>query len=225
MLARPLFDEDVLLSEANPTTFEGNLLLEEEAQISSAVDKRRREYVAGRTLARGLFCSLGCPEAPLVNDKDRAPIWPQGVVASISHTGGYCGVVAARASEYDALGLDVEQASPLEERLLRAIIRDDERAWLDTLDVSKRLHVAKWIFSAKEAAYKAQYTLSREFLGFSAMSVRIDERSGTFTATFMRDAGVVFREGHELTGRIIVANGFVACGVSIRGSGATAGGA
>ena len=113
MLARALFDDDVRLSEADPASYEGALFPEEEAQITGAIEKRRREFTTGRGLARGLLPAFGIEGAVLVNGEDRAPIWPDGVVASISHTFGYCGVVVASSRDYRALGLDVEQAAPL----------------------------------------------------------------------------------------------------------------
>jgi 4'-phosphopantetheinyl transferase EntD len=222
MLARKLFEQDVLLAEADPASFEGVLFPSEEAQITAAVEKRRREFVTGRSLARRLLPMLGIEDAVIVNGADRAPLWPTGAVGSISHTRGYCGVVIASSNVYAALGLDVEQADPLRAPLVRSITRAEERVYLDGLPEVSRFVVAKAIFSAKEAAYKAQYVLSQTFLGFSAMRIEFDDvlvggaDPAPFRAIFMEDAGEVFRVGDVLRGSVRIDEGLVCCGVSIR---------
>lgn len=219
VLARPLFDEDIGLAEADPASYEGILHPAEAAQVERAVEKRRREFVTGRGLARGLLAAHGVAPAPLLNDPDRAPLWPSEVVGSISHTHGYCGVVVASRSAYAGLGLDVEQGEPLKRDLVRSITRDEERELLARLPEERALLHAKAIFSAKEAAYKAQYALSRTFLGFSAMRIELDLEAGTFRAVFAQPAGSVFLPGDVLDGRIRMERGLVACGVVIRAGG------
>lgn len=219
MLARPLFDPDVDLAEADPASFEGSLHPDEAAQVEKAVDKRKREFVTGRSLARELLAARGVLAAPLLNDADRAPMWPSPVVGSISHTHGYCGVVVADRAVYAGLGLDVEQGEPLKPELVRSITREEEREALARLPEARALLHAKAIFSAKEAAYKAQYALSRTFLGFSAMRVDLDLEGGSFRAVFAQPAGNVFVPGDVLEGRIRLERGLVACGVVIRAGG------
>ena len=60
--------------------------------------------------------------------------------------------------------------------------------------------VAKRIFGAKEAAYKAQYPTSEEFLPFSAMWVSVGRTQRTFEATFRQSAGP-WAAGDVLAGR------------------------
>lgn len=219
MLARPLFDEDVALAEADPASYETVLHAEEAAQVERAVEKRKREFATGRGLARRLLSAHGVESAPLLNDPDRAPIWPERVVGSISHTHGYCGVVVAPRTLYAGLGLDVEQGEPLKRDLVRSITREEEREALARLPEERALLHAKAIFSAKEAAYKAQYALSRTFLGFSAMRIELDLEAGSFRAVFAVPAGSVFLPGDVLDGRIRMDRGLVACGVAIAAGG------
>ena len=59
----------------------------EAASIVDAVPKRRREFATARALAReGLERFFGLHDFNLLNDKDRAPIWPQGIAGSLSHS-------------------------------------------------------------------------------------------------------------------------------------------
>ena len=60
----------------------------------------------------------GLAASPL---RDRAPVWPEGVVASLSHTAGLCLAVAARARDWRGLGVDLERALPLDPGLVPTI--------------------------------------------------------------------------------------------------------
>lgn len=185
---------------------------EERAQTDSFVAVRLAEYRAGRHCARACMRRLGVAEGPVLRAPDRAPIWPAGVVGSISHTRrdevGWCGAAVARSDAVRALGIDGEAADDLDEQLWRLVLAPAEVTWLRTLPESERGRWAKLIFSAKEAAYKCQYTLTRTFLGFEAFVVRFDPERGTFAATFQQDVGE-FRRGQVLHGGFIVAERLV----------------
>jgi 4'-phosphopantetheinyl transferase EntD len=81
-----LLDARVLSAEGCPTKLgqTATLLPEEERAIARAVASRRAQYAATRALARGLLRDLGWPDAALLNRRDRSPIWPSGVVGSIT---------------------------------------------------------------------------------------------------------------------------------------------
>lgn len=113
----------------------------------------------------------------------------------------------------------MEQGEPLKPDLVRSVTREEEREALARLPEERALLHAKAIFSAKEAAYKAQYALSRTFLGFSAMRIELDLAAGGFRAVFVLPAGDVFRPGDVLEGRILFERGLVACGVAIPAGG------
>lgn len=178
---------------------------EEAALMKRAVEKRRKEFCAGRVLARDALESLGFASAPLLRGEDRAPIWPRGAVGSITHTRGHCAAVVARAGRIRALGVDVEQAASLKPAVFDAITTERERRELEGDDA---LRLGKVIFSAKECAYKAQYALTQKYLPFSAMSVAIDA-GGTWRATFNVSAGD-FRPGDIIDGRFAYVGAFVA---------------
>ena len=60
------------------------LFPEEEALLTRAVAKRRREFTAVRSCARRAMEKLGVPAAPVVPGERGAPVWPDGVVNMIS---------------------------------------------------------------------------------------------------------------------------------------------
>lgn len=199
-----------------------SLLPEEAALMGRAVDKRRREFVAGRTLAKAAMRGLGAPDAaalPLVNGEDRAPRWPDGLVGSITHTRGWAAAAVARSEHLTAVGLDVEDGSPLKDKLWRQICSPEDHAHLASFDEPLRGVLAKVVFSAKEAAYKAQYTLTQQYLGFMAMQIELVPepdaagRTGGFVAHFRQPSGERFAIGDTLRGRFVVTAEHVATAV------------
>ena len=66
--------------------------------VKKAVEKRRREFSAGRTCARQALRELGCADAPIVHNQNGAPLWPPGIVGSITHSNTYAAAVAADSS-------------------------------------------------------------------------------------------------------------------------------
>jgi hypothetical protein len=65
------------------------LFPEKEAVISRAVDKRRREFQTVRHCARRALRELGVPPAAVLPGERREPVWPPGVVGSLTHCTGY----------------------------------------------------------------------------------------------------------------------------------------
>lgn len=173
---------------------------EEQALVAKAVPKRIREFVAGRTLARRMLGEAGIAAQPLLRTEHGAVPWPDGVQASISHCGPWVGVAMTTDPGISGLGLDIEEAKPLEEKYWHVILTDDDMRHLESWPAGDRQTVAKRIFGAKEAAYKAQYPTSQQFLPFSAMWIGIGADLSSFEAHFRVDAGP-WRVGDVLRGR------------------------
>jgi 4'-phosphopantetheinyl transferase EntD len=191
-----LFPPDVVTVRATDEMYDAPLFPEEEAAVVRAVEKRRREYAAGRDAARAALAKLGLPPAPIVASDDRAPEWPRGVVGSISHTKGCCAVAVARADAYAGVGLDLEGADPLKPDLQRMICTPDELSRIAKLPAGADW--SKVIFSAKEAFYKCYYPVARVFLGFHDVELEIDPAALRFTAA------IVNRDKPALEGRRVL---------------------
>ncbi len=146
------------------------LFPEERAGISRAVPKRQAEFAGGRLAARAALRQLGLRDVAIPKGADRAPVWPEGVVASITHTEGLCLAMAARARDWRGLGIDLEVDRPMRSELIRSIASVPELARLSPMPFSR---AGVRIFSAKEAAYKAQYPLTGALFGFEAMESRL----------------------------------------------------
>ena len=96
---------------------------------------------------------------------DRSPCWPTGFVGSISHSDRWVLAVAARASDYQSLGIDSEimVAERIAKELQPNIGTPSEWKLLDNAGI-KRTSAFTLLFSAKESFYKCWYPLKRKFM-------------------------------------------------------------
>ena len=176
--------------------------------VSKAVPKRVAEFAAGRRAARKALGAIGHEASDLPTGPDRAPVWPNGVVGSITHHEGRCIAVVARRSSLSGLGLDLAALDPLAEDLWPTILTDNDRNWLSDQQKPLQGGYAQMIFSAKEATYKALYPLSRRIVGFDAMDIAPDLARNRFTATLRIPFGP-HRAGRRLEGQLFCRDGLI----------------
>jgi 4'-phosphopantetheinyl transferase EntD len=168
-----LFPEGVVAAEMRLPGDPSLLALEEAAAVANAVPKRVGEFTAGRLCARRALAELGVVGIPIKAAADRQPIWPEGIVGSITHTEGLCAAVVTERKFLRAIGIDTESARSVEPALWPRILIRAELDWLASLEAHERAAAATLIFSAKEAAYKCQYPVTGERLGFSDLNVTV----------------------------------------------------
>jgi len=215
-----LFEAPVLTLSATPEMWSGTLLPEEEACLSPrAIAKRRREFTAGRVCARAALLRLGVRDFPLLAAADRSPVWPPGIVGSLSHCGDYCGVAVARRDRVAGLGLDVERARPLEGRVLSIVCSPAEIRRLGSLPGPPAGLWAMIVFSAKESAYKCYHPLTKTFLDFHDVEIDLAPEAGTFTARILKTRaapGAAARPDiRSLHGRFARNDAYVFAGVTL----------
>jgi 4'-phosphopantetheinyl transferase EntD len=191
----PMIEElvpDVVASaEAFGDPPDATLFPVEEALIATAVDKRRREVTTARHLARSALATLGFAPAPIPRGERGAPVWPAGVVGSMTHTAGYRCAVVAHDRDVHSIGVDAEEHAPVPDGVLDAVSDADERRELARLAaVAPDVHWDRLLFSAKESVYKTWFPLTRRWLDFAeaAVTPRLD---GTFTARLLVPGPVV----------------------------------
>ena len=212
MMFRALFPDEVAFAQGDPGLPVAGLLSGEETYVRNASEGRRREFAAGRAAARRALASLGLPAAPIPAGPDRAPIWPDGFVGSISHCAGLCLAAVAPADAYSSIGIDVEPAEPLPQDILDTVCTPAERRRLETRPPERRGLLARAIFSAKETAYKCQYPLTGALIDFHAFDVTLED--GAFRAVFSHAVGR-FAAGDSLEGRIAVSDAFIVSAISL----------
>ena len=171
------------------------LFPEEEAVVGNAVEKRRREFVTARACAREALARLGLRDQVVGAGARGEPVWPAGIVGSITHCTGYRACAVAPASELLTIGVDAEVDDPLPPGLIDDIALPEERRWIEQA-TAERPGVSwdRLLFSIKESIYKAWFPLARSWLGFEDASVEIDPASGTFTAHLLVP-GPTLKEG------------------------------
>lgn len=168
--------------EADEAAWTADLLPEEAAVVARAVEKRRREFAAGRSCARRALESLGWPAFPVRSGPNREPVWPPDVVGSITHSAGYCAAAVAPRSRLRALGIDAERNVPLEEGVVRLTCSPRE---LGRLPARAGVSWPALVFSAKESVYKVWYPLTRRWLGYLDAELTIEPDRGTFAARLL----------------------------------------
>jgi 4'-phosphopantetheinyl transferase EntD len=142
-----------------------NALLPDEAASIPALSERRRASGAARIVARQLMQRLGYSAAAIPRDASGMPLWPAGLVGSLGHDETVAVAALARAQDAAGIGIDVEPALPLPAEMRDLVLTPRERENLpDPL-------VARIVFAAKEAVYKAAYPLDRAFLEFADIEV------------------------------------------------------
>ena len=126
---------------------------EERVHVVQSVEKRRREFALGRACARAALAGLGHGEAVIAKGDEGAPIWPAGIVGSITHTKDYAAAVAGERCRFTGVGIDAERKGGVTPQLWPRLF---------TLTEQEALHAqpdpslaATLFFSAKEASYKA----------------------------------------------------------------------
>lgn len=185
------------------------LFPEEERLVARAVEKRRREFTTGRACARLALERLGIAAVAIPNGERGEPVWPSGVVGSITHCRGYCASAVARADDVAAIGIDAEVHEPLPDGVLEQVAFGRELQMV--ADRGGDVCLDKLLFSAKEAIYKAWFPLARRWLGFEDVELTVDVGSAEFRARVLVPAPVVGGERlTEFRGRWRVEEGIVA---------------
>jgi 4'-phosphopantetheinyl transferase EntD len=182
---------------------------EELLALGRAVDKRRREFVTGRACAREALAQLGFRPGPVPSGPRGEPVWPQGVVGSITHCRGYVACALASCELLGAVGIDAEPHEPVNREILPDIVTPPEhRRVADLSAACPDVHWDRVWFSAKEAVYKAWFTLTRRWLGFHDAEVTVDAANGKFVAHLLVPGARINRVSiTSFSGRWLVADG------------------
>lgn len=191
-------------------------LPEEEPLIEGAVAARRAEFATARACARQALRNLGLPAGPILRGAKREPLWPAGIVGSITHCKGYRAAAVARADEVVTIGIDAEPHTAIEARVAARVLDDAERAWI--AGAPSGTHWDRLIFSAKESVYKAWFPLTRRWLGFEEAHVAIDPEARAFEARLL--IGPPTGVPATFHGRYIAADGLVITAIAVPRRGA-----
>jgi 4'-phosphopantetheinyl transferase EntD len=206
-----LLPPEVSAVAARRDTPDAVLFPDETALLDRAAEARRAEFATARGCARQALRRIGVPDGPILRGPKREPLWPAGIVGSITHCTGYRAAAVAPASDVLTIGIDAEPHAALPDRVAERVLDAGERAWLAGAPTG--VHWGRLIFSAKESVYKAWFPLARCWLGFDDATVAVDPAAGTFHARLLvkPPAGVP----GEFAGRFLVEDGLVLTAIAV----------
>jgi enterobactin synthetase component D len=177
--------------------------------LRHATPKRQIDFLAGRCCAEEALQQLGASSTHVAMAEDRAPIWPDRVVGSITHTGDFAAAAVAWAADIAGLGIDSEQAiDPAAVHDIAAVCMVDEATLFRADHGRSFCEFCALVFSAKEAVFKCLFPLTRKFLEFSDVRITsLDWDREHFAWTTISE--------HSGTGRLSHADGFVHTSVEL----------
>lgn len=188
---------------------------EERAQLGPAVESRLQEFATTRSLARQALGRLGLPGMPILRGSSREPLWPSGIVGSITHCTGYRAAAVAWSASLGTLGIDAERDEALPPEVIESVLVPEEIAWIKS--APERRCWDRVLFSAKESVYKAWFPLTHRWLDFTQVAVSIDAAEGTFRVhpliSLPEEAVLILK---QLSGRFLLGGGIVLTAAFLR---------
>lgn len=170
-----LHDIEVFFEESYPGTscicapiysLQQELFPLENQYVRKCVNKRRQEFIAGRSAARLAMRRLCLAPDAILRGNHREPLWPENLVGSISHTDNVCLCVVSEKKHYSAIGIDIEELKRMDASFFPSIFSEKEIQQLNLLNRKNALLFASAAFSAKEAFFKLQYPTTQKWLDF-----------------------------------------------------------
>jgi len=166
---------------------------EERRHAEQVAPARRASWVGGRTALRAAFADLACDPGPILATARGAPRLPPDLRGSISHKQNLAVAIAARTGDLDAgswhLGIDLERIVAGHSGIARYVLRPEERERLPSGDGGRRSEELLFIFSAKEAIYKALDPFLRRYVSFREVSVERRAEGSAAVTLFLRADG------------------------------------
>jgi len=150
------------------------LLDEEAASIASSVIAVRSASGAARIVARRLLAQFGYGSVVLPKAPSGAPVWPAGIVGSMTHDDQIAVAAMGLQRDFACIGIDVEPAVPLPPDMLTLVAKPEELRQIANEPLGGKL-----LFGLKEAVYKAVYPLDGIFLEFQDIAVDLAGRTAT----------------------------------------------
>lgn len=143
----------VATSESSVATRGAVLFLEEIALIARAQPRRAAQFATARHCAR---CALAKLPGPILKGASREPLWPNGIVGSITHCAGYHAAAVAQATDFCSLGIDAEPNEPLPDGVIEEVTVASERRQLSqTADA----HLDRVLFQRQGIALQSLVSL------------------------------------------------------------------
>lgn len=171
---------DVRIAAGRIDDHADSLWPEERSAVQGATAKRINEFSTGRLLARKAMAEHGFQPSAIPRC-DRRPVWPPGLVGSITHAGDAAVAAVAPDDSIHGLGIDLEIADRLTEKLFPRVFTPSERATFAGAD--PRLPTLS--FSAKEAGFKSVNPGVGRYIGFHEAEVAVNWQAQTWRLSYV----------------------------------------
>jgi 4'-phosphopantetheinyl transferase EntD len=136
--------------------------------LEAATVSVRRASGAGRDLARRLCHQLEYAVDAIPRSPHRSPVWPIGLVGSISHDAEFVAAAVGLSNAVKGLGIDIEPLQQLPAGVMEMIGTKRELEALGGLEFCDKV-----LFCIKEAVFKAVYPRDSIFLDFNDVTVSV----------------------------------------------------
>lgn len=158
---------------------------------------RTESFEMGRLAAHRALVDVGREPEPIARGSLGEPLWPPGVVGSITHSSGTALSLVASRTDALAIGIDLEHTRSAPE-IEGLVAFGDEVDWLATsVDALERQKRLLELFSAKETVYKALSPLVGRYFGFESARLHESE-NGSFTVELDASIGAVVEDARIL---------------------------
>lgn len=176
------------------------------ASIQRSVAKRQAEFLAGRLCARAALQQLDNLDCVPAIGEDRAPVWPQHISGSITHSSGHAAAIVGHKAQWRGLGMDLENVLSLEraERLAGEILTAAELQRMAMLPREQHALLVTLTFSAKESLFKALYPIVQKRFYFEHAEVLEWSENGQLRLRLLTDLSEEWCHGKELVGQFAV---------------------
>jgi len=196
------------------------------AALDGAVPKRRVQFRAGRYCATKAMGALGASYAGqlVARAANGAPLWPEGLVGSITHTDHFASAAVAPGADAAALGIDTERmmTEPRARNVGRVIAWPSEVGHARAAGLS-HLEAMTLVFSAKESIFKCLHGLVGCYFDFHDVRiVEVDGQERTFVARLVKTLSASFPAHTLLRGTFDVEGAWMHTGIALPARGETA---
>ena len=176
------------------------------ASIQRSVAKRQAEFLAGRLCARAALQQLDNLDCVPAIGEDRAPVWPQHISGSITHSRGHAAAIVGHKAQWRGLGMDLENVLSLEraERLAGEILTAAELQRMAMLPREQHALLVTLTFSAKESLFKALYPIVQKRFYFEHAEVVEWSEHGQVRLRLLTELSGEWCHGKELVGQFAV---------------------
>jgi 4'-phosphopantetheinyl transferase EntD len=149
-----------------------------------ACAKKRTEFALGRAAVHQALRESGEDYVPVLRGGYGEPLWPDGILGSITHCWPWAVALVARSGRPFAIGIDLENLEKAGRvDISRVICTAEELDWVRH-GFSSRERLAM-IFSAKETVYKGFYRFCRQYIDFKDVELSWFPERQSFGVSFL----------------------------------------